>query len=85
MYVSRHPHISSSHLPTISQQQRELKLSQIHAQAASRAASLDVGRPGEHPEAIEPGLARAEVGGNGNAAGAAAGAAPGMGPTGATA
>lgn len=52
-----------------------MKLSQIHAQAASRAGSLDVGGQGADMVANEKMHATAPV----------AGAAPGMGPAGASA
>jgi len=62
------------HLKDNNDQQRELKLSQIHAQAASRAGSLDLGRPGDS----QPPSATA-----GPEAGPEAG--PGAGPAGANA
>ncbi|KAI0080696.1 hypothetical protein K474DRAFT_1589184 [Panus rudis PR-1116 ss-1] len=36
-------------------QQREMKLSQVHAQAASRAGSLDLGPQNQHPNGVGPG------------------------------
>lgn len=62
-----------------------MKLSQIHAQAASRAGSLDIGRPDEQDGVTEPALERTEVVHHGNAVGPATGAAPGLGPAGAPA